>query len=62
MEIFLTFLTILGGVVFALLVLMLLVVIFLFTVCKFSLWHADWQRKKQLKNLHPKKKDDSLFR
>ena len=44
MEIFLTLLTILGGVVFVLLVLMFLVVIFLLTVGKFSLWLADWQR------------------
>lgn len=62
MEAFLTFLTILGGVVFALFVLMLLVIIFLFTVCKISLWHADQQRKKRLETLYKQKKDDSLFR
>lgn len=62
MEYFLTFLTILGGVVFALFVLVVLIVTFFFVVCKLALWHADWQRKKLLENLHPKEKNDSLFR
>lgn len=61
MEIFLTLLTILGGVVFVLLVLMLLVVIFLFTVCKFSLWQMERERKKRLANLYKQRRSDSLF-
>ena len=62
MEIFLTFLTILGGVVFVLLVLMLLAVAFLFTVCKLSLWQAERERKKQLFQKARNQSEDSLFR
>ena len=61
MEAFLTLLTILGGIVFALFALVVLMVIFLFTVCKFSLWQMERERKKRLANLYKQRRSDSLF-